>query len=140
LALVAAGERTPDIGQQLGIAQNTVKSHLSKVYEKTGSRNRVDAVRYYLDHYTTGDDNVAAASASPRRRRGRPPLLQRQIQEIDARIARLKPAADELERLQRARDALRAADAPTAASTTSTRPGQDTSESQSRGSPPSAPP
>ncbi len=109
MALVAAGERTPDIGQQLGIAQNTVKSHLTKVYEKTGSRHRVDAVRYYLDHHATGDDGLAAAAAIPRRRRQQPSLLQRQIREIDARIEQLKPAADELERLQRARDALRAA-------------------------------
>jgi DNA-binding CsgD family transcriptional regulator len=48
LSLVAAGETTAAIARRLGIAENTVKSHLTKVYAKTGSRNRVQAARYYL--------------------------------------------------------------------------------------------
>jgi DNA-binding CsgD family transcriptional regulator len=116
LALVAAGEPTPAISQRLAIAQNTVKSHLTRIYNKTGSRNRVDAVRYYLDHYTTHPPAGAPAPAAPatlaRTRRAvvQPSLIQRQIQEIEARIDQLKPAAGELERLQHALDALRAVD------------------------------
>jgi DNA-binding CsgD family transcriptional regulator len=53
LALVATGEPTAAIGQRLGISENTVKGHLTHVYTKTGSRNRVQATRHYLDHYTT---------------------------------------------------------------------------------------
>jgi DNA-binding CsgD family transcriptional regulator len=45
---VAAGETTAAIARRLGIAENTVKSHLTNVYAKTGSRNRVQAARYYL--------------------------------------------------------------------------------------------
>lgn len=112
LALAAAGEPTPAISQRLGIAENTVKSHLTRIYDKTGSRNRVDAVRYYLDTYTLGPQQpgvpTARSTASARARR-QPSLLHRQIQEIDARIDQLKPAARELERLRRAREALRAA-------------------------------
>jgi DNA-binding CsgD family transcriptional regulator len=59
LALVATGEPTAAIGQRLGISENTVKGHLTHVYTKTGSRNRVQATRHYLDHHTT--------SASPPR-------------------------------------------------------------------------
>lgn len=51
LALVAAGEPTAAIAQHLGISQNTVKGHLTHAYVKTGSRNRVQATRHYLDHY-----------------------------------------------------------------------------------------
>jgi DNA-binding CsgD family transcriptional regulator len=51
LALVASGESTPAISRRLGIAQNTIKTHLTSVYRKTGSRNRVQATRHYLDHY-----------------------------------------------------------------------------------------
>jgi DNA-binding CsgD family transcriptional regulator len=51
LALVAIGESTPAISRRLGIAQNTIKTHLTSVYRKTGSRNRVQAARHYLDHY-----------------------------------------------------------------------------------------
>jgi DNA-binding NarL/FixJ family response regulator len=51
LALVADGEPTSAISPRLGISENTVKSHLTSVYRKTGSRNRVQAARHYLDHY-----------------------------------------------------------------------------------------
>jgi DNA-binding CsgD family transcriptional regulator len=116
LALVAAGEPTAAISQRLGVAQNTVKSHLTRIYNKTGSRNRVDAVRYYLDHYTAlsaADVTMWPASTTPQRGRRatpKPSLIERQIQEIEARIDQLKPAAGELERLQHALDALRAVD------------------------------
>jgi len=53
LALVAAGEPTAAIAGRLAISENTVKGHLTHVYAKTGSRNRVQATRHYLDHHTT---------------------------------------------------------------------------------------
>jgi DNA-binding CsgD family transcriptional regulator len=52
LALVAAGEPTTAIAGRLSISENTVKGHLTHVYAKTGSRNRVQATRYHLDHHT----------------------------------------------------------------------------------------
>jgi DNA-binding CsgD family transcriptional regulator len=51
LAQVANGEPTSAISQRLGISENTIKSHLTSVYRKTGSRNRVQATRHYLDRY-----------------------------------------------------------------------------------------
>jgi DNA-binding CsgD family transcriptional regulator len=51
LALVAAGEPTAAIAALLAISENTVKGHLTHVYTKTGSRNRVQATRHYLDRY-----------------------------------------------------------------------------------------
>ena len=54
LALVAAGEPTAAIAARLAISENTVKGHLTHVYAKTGSRNRVQAVRFYLDHNGEG--------------------------------------------------------------------------------------
>ena len=101
LSLVAAGERTAAIGQRLGIAENTVKSHLTSVYAKTGCSNRVHAARYYLREYTT-DQHPASDAASG------DALVHQQIREIQARISQLTPAAAELERLQHALDALRA--------------------------------
>jgi DNA-binding CsgD family transcriptional regulator len=94
LALVAAGEPTPAIGRLLGVAESTIKSHLTNVYKKTGSLNRVQAARHYLDHYTAPG--------------GRGSLIERQLQEIQARLDQLAPATREAERLQHALDALRA--------------------------------
>jgi DNA-binding NarL/FixJ family response regulator len=56
LALVARGESSPAIARNLGLAENTVKTHLANVYRKTGARNRVQATRFYLGHYGEGSD------------------------------------------------------------------------------------
>jgi DNA-binding CsgD family transcriptional regulator len=50
LALLSAGNSTPDIAEQLGISPGTVKAHLTSVYRKIGAKNRVQAARYYLDN------------------------------------------------------------------------------------------
>jgi DNA-binding CsgD family transcriptional regulator len=51
LALVSAGDSTRAISRRLGISENTIKTHLTNVYRKTGSRNRVQAARHYLEHF-----------------------------------------------------------------------------------------
>jgi DNA-binding CsgD family transcriptional regulator len=101
LSLVAAGEPTATISRRLGITENTVKSHLTNVYAKTGCVNRVQAARYYLREYTT--DREAGRHSTPG-----DSLIQEQLREIQARIDQLAPAATELERLQHALAALRA--------------------------------
>lgn len=107
LSLVAAGETTAAIARRLGIAENTVKSHLTSIYAKTGCRNRVQAARHYLSQYTTGHappvepDPTADAA-----------LIRDQMREIQARLDQLAPAASEVARLQHALDALRALDRP----------------------------
>jgi DNA-binding CsgD family transcriptional regulator len=100
LSLVAAGEPTAAISRRLGISENTVKSHLTNIYAKTGCLNRVQAARYYLREYTT--DHQSGAHST----RGES-LIQEQLREIQARIDQLAPAATELERLQHALSALR---------------------------------
>lgn len=73
LALVATGEPTAAIGQRLGISENTVKGHLTHVYTKTASRNRVQATRHYLDHHTTSTPPPRSSqSASGGRKKQRP--------------------------------------------------------------------
>jgi DNA-binding CsgD family transcriptional regulator len=72
LALVATGEPTTVIGQRLGISENTVKGHLTHVYTKTGSLNRVQATRHYLDHHATPAPPHSAQQASPGRKKRQP--------------------------------------------------------------------
>jgi DNA-binding CsgD family transcriptional regulator len=103
LSLVAAGETTAAIAARLGIAENTVKSHLTNIYAKTGSRNRVQAARHYLQRYTIDHGAPSSGSTS-----ARDSLIQEQVREIQARLDQLAPAATEVARLQHALDALRA--------------------------------
>lgn len=51
LRLVAAGEPTAAIAAELGVGQNTIKTHLTAVYRKTGTRNRVQAALHYHGHH-----------------------------------------------------------------------------------------
>jgi DNA-binding CsgD family transcriptional regulator len=51
LALLAAGESTPAIAARLGITPSTIKTHLTSVYRKIDTQNRVQAARYYLDNH-----------------------------------------------------------------------------------------
>lgn len=50
LELVAAGRRNRDIAGQLGISENTVKFHLSRIYRKLGVDSRAQAASTYLTH------------------------------------------------------------------------------------------
>jgi DNA-binding CsgD family transcriptional regulator len=102
LSLVAAGEPTAEISQRLGVTEHTVKSHLTHVYRKTGCRNRVQAARHYLDTYASTPPVETAPAGT-----GGTSLIQRQIQEIQARLDYLADAAAEAERLQVALEALR---------------------------------
>jgi DNA-binding NarL/FixJ family response regulator len=56
LGRVARGESSPTIARHLGLAENTVKTHLANIYRKTGARNRVQATRFYLRHYGDAAD------------------------------------------------------------------------------------
>ena len=46
LDLVARGMRNREIGEVLGVTEQTVKNHLTAVMHKTGVRNRRGAVDY----------------------------------------------------------------------------------------------
>lgn len=49
LALAAAGLPNKDIAAKLSVSENTVKHHLTKVFEKSGCATRVELVRYAID-------------------------------------------------------------------------------------------
>jgi DNA-binding CsgD family transcriptional regulator len=72
LALVAAGEPTAAIAGRLAISENTVKGHLTHVYAKTGSRNRVQATRHYLDYHTPPRPPRSSQPASGGRKKQQP--------------------------------------------------------------------
>lgn len=46
LALIAAGLSNKEIGAQLYLGQATVKTHVNRIFAKTGVRDRAQAVRY----------------------------------------------------------------------------------------------
>lgn len=46
IQLVASGARNKEIAERLCISEHTVKAHLSSVYRKTESRNRVELLRW----------------------------------------------------------------------------------------------
>ena len=50
LRLVAAGRSNQQIADELVISLNTVRRHVSNVFDKTGAANRVEAAAYARDH------------------------------------------------------------------------------------------
>ncbi len=50
LRLIAAGHSNSEIGVQLFVSQATVKSHVNRIFAKTGSRDRSQAVAYAHRH------------------------------------------------------------------------------------------
>ncbi len=51
LALIGQGLTNPDIAAALHLSAHTVKSHINRIFAKTGSRDRVAAVRYAREHH-----------------------------------------------------------------------------------------
>jgi DNA-binding NarL/FixJ family response regulator len=50
LALIAAGLTNPEIAQELVLSHHTIKTHINRIFTKTGSRDRAAAVRYAQAH------------------------------------------------------------------------------------------
>jgi len=50
LQLIASGLSNPEIAARLFLSNATVKTHVNRVFAKTGSRDRAQAVRYAFDH------------------------------------------------------------------------------------------
>jgi DNA-binding NarL/FixJ family response regulator len=50
LCLIARGKTNPDIAADLFLSAHTVKSHINRIFAKTGSRDRAAAVRYAREH------------------------------------------------------------------------------------------
>jgi DNA-binding NarL/FixJ family response regulator len=46
IQLVSSGARNKEIAQRLCISEHTVKAHISSIFRKTESRNRVELLRW----------------------------------------------------------------------------------------------
>ncbi|WP_158889143.1 response regulator transcription factor [Amycolatopsis anabasis] len=54
LRLLAAGRANREIARELFVSEATVKTHINRIYAKTGSRDRAQAIRYaYANGYAT---------------------------------------------------------------------------------------
>jgi len=53
LGLMAAGLTNPEIAERLFLSNHTVKTHINRIFAKTGSRDRVAAVGYAQRHGIT---------------------------------------------------------------------------------------
>ncbi len=67
LRLVAEGLTNREIAQKLSISHNTVKVHLSNIFEKIGVASRTEATVYAIEHRIVGvpGGEAAAAPAQP---------------------------------------------------------------------------
>jgi DNA-binding NarL/FixJ family response regulator len=50
LRLIAAGMSNREIGRALYVSEATVKTHVNRIFAKTGSRDRAQAIRYAYTH------------------------------------------------------------------------------------------
>ena len=50
LGLIAQGLTNPEIAQRLFLSNHTVKTHINRIFAKTGSRDRVAAIAYAQSH------------------------------------------------------------------------------------------
>jgi DNA-binding NarL/FixJ family response regulator len=50
LRLIAAGQSNREIARTLFVSEATVKTHVNRIFAKTGSRDRVQAMRYAYGH------------------------------------------------------------------------------------------
>jgi DNA-binding NarL/FixJ family response regulator len=51
LALIARGLTNPEIAAQLYLSSHTIKTHISRIFAKTGSRDRAAAIGYAHQHH-----------------------------------------------------------------------------------------
>jgi DNA-binding NarL/FixJ family response regulator len=64
LALLASGLSNAEIGQRLYLSHATVKTHINRIFAKTGVRDRAQAVRYAYQHGLTapGEEHRGAGN------------------------------------------------------------------------------
>jgi DNA-binding NarL/FixJ family response regulator len=55
LALLASGLSNAEIAQRLYLSNATVKTHINRIFAKTGARDRAQAVRYAYQHHLATD-------------------------------------------------------------------------------------
>ncbi len=49
--MIATGMTNSGIAAELYLSAQTIKSHINRIFAKTGSANRADAIRYAHDHH-----------------------------------------------------------------------------------------
>jgi DNA-binding NarL/FixJ family response regulator len=57
LSLIAAGKSNREIARALFVSEATVKTHVNRIFAKTGSRDRGQAVHYAYQHGYAGPAN-----------------------------------------------------------------------------------
>jgi DNA-binding NarL/FixJ family response regulator len=65
LRLIAAGESNRAIARNLFVSDATVKTHVNRIFAKTGSRDRAQATRYAYAHGYADPPAPAAQRARP---------------------------------------------------------------------------
>ena len=61
LRLIAAGQSNREIARTLFVSEATVKTHVNRIFAKTGSRDRAQAMRYAYTHgYATPGTEASA--------------------------------------------------------------------------------
>jgi two-component system nitrate/nitrite response regulator NarL len=53
VTLVVAGYSNPDIGQRCCISEQTVKHHISNIFDKLGVSNRLELALFAVNHRLT---------------------------------------------------------------------------------------
>ena len=53
LKLIAAGLSNNEIADELVLSHAAVKTHINRIFYKTGARGRAQAVRYAYQHHLT---------------------------------------------------------------------------------------
>ena len=48
--LASSGAKTTDLAQELGVAEQTIKFHLTNIYRKLGVENRTEAAVWAREH------------------------------------------------------------------------------------------
>ncbi len=65
IALVAEGLTNQEIADQLTISKRTVDNHVSNIFTKTGSKNRVALLNWAMDHGKICRDGVNCCALEP---------------------------------------------------------------------------
>src|SRR5437764_7639216 len=65
LGMIAHGMTNPEIAAQLFLSNHTVKTHISRIFAKTGSRDRAAAIGYAHRHHTSDWPGLLRYQSNP---------------------------------------------------------------------------
>jgi len=70
IASIVEGASNKDIGKQYGLSEQTVKNHLSNIFDKLGVSNRLELALYAVHHRLVRStvDRAPARDRAPKRR------------------------------------------------------------------------